>query len=38
MASHKKEHLDRALRGFAIVGENLDLLHQPEGAAEESLG
>lgn len=26
MATHKREHLDRALRGFKIVGENLDLI------------
>lgn len=26
MASHTKEHLDRALQGFKIVGEQLDLL------------
>ena len=37
MATHKKEHLDRALKGFATVGENLDLLHQ-ETREGESVG
>ena len=37
MATHEKEHLDRALRGFAVVGENLDLLHQ-ETREGESVG
>jgi 8-amino-7-oxononanoate synthase len=37
MASHRKEHLDRALKGFAVVGENLDLLHQ-SSPAQESIG
>lgn len=26
MASHRKEHLDRALKGFSIIGERLDLV------------
>ncbi len=26
MASHKQEHLDRALKGFSVVGERLDLV------------
>jgi 7-keto-8-aminopelargonate synthetase-like enzyme len=29
MASHRREHLDRALAAFKIVGERLDLLQQP---------
>jgi len=29
MATHTREHLDRALAAFKIVGENLDLLNQP---------
>ena len=33
MASHTHEHLERALRGFAVVGERLDLLHTPEELA-----
>ncbi len=37
MATHRKEHLDRALKGFATVGERLDLVNQPS-PAEESLG
>ncbi len=37
MATHQKEHLDRALKGFAVVGENLDLLHQ-ETREGESVG
>ncbi|MBN1679554.1 MAG: aminotransferase class I/II-fold pyridoxal phosphate-dependent enzyme [Anaerolineae bacterium] len=28
MATHRKEHLDRALRGLEIVGHNLDLIPQ----------
>jgi 7-keto-8-aminopelargonate synthetase-like enzyme len=32
MASHKKEHLDKALQGFAVVGERLDLVHKNEPA------
>lgn len=38
MATHRKEHLDRALQGFAAVGENLDIVHQPEPAGEQSIG
>jgi 8-amino-7-oxononanoate synthase len=30
MASHTEEHLERALKAFAIVGDNLDLLRTPE--------
>jgi len=33
MASHKKEHLDKALQGFAVVGERLDLVHKSEPTA-----
>ncbi|MBE2269601.1 MAG: aminotransferase class I/II-fold pyridoxal phosphate-dependent enzyme [Anaerolinea sp.] len=36
MATHKKEHLDRALHGFEVVGERLDLVtlnNELEGAA-----
>jgi len=29
MATHTREHLDRALAAFKIVGENMDLLNQP---------
>jgi 8-amino-7-oxononanoate synthase len=28
MATHRKEHLDRALKGFALVGDRLDIVHQ----------
>ncbi len=39
MASHKKEHLDRALKGFEVVGERLDLVHRDVPAdARESVG
>ncbi len=39
MATHKKEHLDRALKGFAVVGERLDLINKDEPtAAQESIG
>jgi 8-amino-7-oxononanoate synthase len=39
MASHRKEHLDRALKGFAVVGENLDIINRGEPTtAEESIG
>jgi hypothetical protein len=38
MATHKKEHLDRALKAFATVGENLDLLHKEPASTGESLG
>ena len=38
MATHRKEHLDRALKGFAVVGENLDLVHQAAPVEEESIG
>lgn len=34
MATHRKEHLDRALKSLAIVGERLDLLHAGEGITE----
>jgi 8-amino-7-oxononanoate synthase len=30
MATHEKHHLDRALEAFKIVGERLDIVHQPE--------
>ena len=30
MATHRKEHLDRALKGFAVVGDRLDLVHRNE--------
>lgn len=30
MATHQKEHLDKALQGFAVVGERLDLVHKSE--------
>ncbi|MEP7293416.1 MAG: aminotransferase class I/II-fold pyridoxal phosphate-dependent enzyme [Chloroflexota bacterium] len=30
MASHRKEHLDKALQGFAVVGDRLDLIHRDE--------
>jgi len=33
MATHRKEHLDRALKGLATVGRNLDLI--PEDASLE---
>jgi 8-amino-7-oxononanoate synthase len=33
MASHRQHHLERALHGFKIVGENLDLI-PPQPAAE----
>ena len=29
MASHRREHLDRALEAFKVVGERLDLIQQP---------
>lgn len=29
MASHRREHLDRALEAFKVVGERLDLVNQP---------
>ncbi len=29
MATHTTEHLDRALRAFEVVGERLDIVHQP---------
>ncbi len=32
MASHQREHLDRALEAFKVVGERLDLIAQPEAA------
>jgi 7-keto-8-aminopelargonate synthetase-like enzyme len=35
MASHRKEHLDRALKGFAVVGDRLDLVHQEPTPAVE---
>ncbi|MCC6803891.1 MAG: aminotransferase class I/II-fold pyridoxal phosphate-dependent enzyme [Anaerolineae bacterium] len=38
MATHRKEHLDRALKGFAAVGENLDIVHQAAPVGEESIG
>jgi len=38
MATHKKEHLDRALKAFATVGENLDLVNRGEPATQESIG
>ncbi|HVU11881.1 MAG TPA: aminotransferase class I/II-fold pyridoxal phosphate-dependent enzyme [Phototrophicaceae bacterium] len=38
MATHKREHLDRALKAFATVGENLDLLHKEPAPSGESLG
>lgn len=34
MASHRREHLDRALGAFKLVGERLDLVNQPQPAAE----
>ena len=37
MASHKKEHLDRALKGFETVGDRLDLINLT-APAEESIG
>ncbi len=37
MATHKKEHLDRALKGFEVVGERLDLINLT-APAEESIG
>jgi 7-keto-8-aminopelargonate synthetase-like enzyme len=33
-ATHKKEHLDRALRGFKVVGERLDLIAASKEIAE----
>jgi len=30
MASHTKEHLDRALHAFEVVGERLDIVHQSQ--------
>ena len=33
MATHRREHLDRALKGLATVGRNLDLI--PEDASLE---
>lgn len=32
MASHQREHLDRALEAFKVVGERLDLINQPTEA------
>jgi 7-keto-8-aminopelargonate synthetase-like enzyme len=29
MATHEREHLDRALEAFKIVGKNLDLINNP---------
>ncbi len=37
MATHRKEHLDRALKGFEMVGERLDLINLT-APAEESIG
>jgi 8-amino-7-oxononanoate synthase len=33
MASHRREHLDKALRGFKVVGERLDLIPHSEALA-----
>lgn len=33
-ATHEREHLDRALRGFEIVGSNLDLITTPNAAPD----
>lgn len=38
MATHRKEHLDRALKAFAKVADNLDLISNPIAATEESIG
>ncbi len=38
MATHKKEHLDRALKGFEVVGERLDIINQPAPETPESIG
>jgi hypothetical protein len=35
MASHEKEHLDRALHGFKVVGERLDFI-TPKDALQTS--
>jgi hypothetical protein len=35
MATHQREHLDRALSAFKIVGERLDLLHLPDATQVE---
>jgi 8-amino-7-oxononanoate synthase len=35
MATHKREHLDRALQAFKVVGERLDLTTQPTVTGEE---
>ncbi len=38
MASHRKEHLDRALKGFALVGERLDLVSLNNELASAATG
>jgi 8-amino-7-oxononanoate synthase len=35
MATHRQEHLDRALKAFKIVGENLDLIPDPTPPKQE---
>lgn len=38
MATHTKEHLDRALAAFKIVGEALDIVHQPAPKEPTAIG
>lgn len=36
MATHRKEHLDRALQAFKLVGDRLDLVHMPADSVPET--
>lgn len=36
MATHKREHLDRALKGFKVVGERFDLIEPPETTEDDA--
>ena len=38
MASHRKEHLDRALRGFEVVGDRLDLTQLTNELSTSEIG
>jgi 8-amino-7-oxononanoate synthase len=38
MATHEREHLDRALAGFKVIGERLDIVSPPASNEESPIG